>query len=186
MPDIALIWDRPTIFEKYLSGLGFGTLVVSPGAFGTPFLPRFRLAVIPTGFANPQYSSVLPALRKGKGILGSFVSGGGALLVFGALVPEYTYDWLPVPFQYVQRYSRVKLNKVAMHDASMISEEEEVDCDGYLKGAGWNTVLTDGTGETVLAVLSHGHGIIIVTTIHEYPSQRFIRWLLDGARGSRL
>ncbi|HIH44915.1 MAG TPA: hypothetical protein HA257_07555, partial [Candidatus Methanoperedenaceae archaeon] len=47
-------------------------------------------------------------------------------------------------------------------------------------------VLTDGTGETVLAVLCHGQGLITVTTIHEYPSIKFIKWLLDGARGSRL
>ncbi|HIH44484.1 MAG TPA: hypothetical protein HA257_05245, partial [Candidatus Methanoperedenaceae archaeon] len=148
MPDIALIWDRPTIFEKYLSGLGFGTLVVSPRTFGTPFLPRFRLALIPTGFANPQYSSILPSLQKGKDILGGFVSGGGALLVFGALVPEYTYDWLPVPISYVQRYSRVRLENAAEHGASLISDEADVECDGYLKAAGWQTVLTDGTGET--------------------------------------
>ncbi|MDM7935006.1 MAG: hypothetical protein QUS08_06405, partial [Methanothrix sp.] len=62
MPDIALIGDRSFLFERLFQEIGATYQFLSPEILGSPFLPRYRMVVIPTGFANPQYSRALPAL----------------------------------------------------------------------------------------------------------------------------
>ena len=65
------------------------------------FRGSFSCLIIPTGFANPAYCRLLPALRASSDRIQKFVENGGNLLVFGAAIdrPD-VYDWLPFPVTY--------------------------------------------------------------------------------------
>ena len=97
MPDIAIIGEKTFLFDKLLEDAGREHQFVKPEVLGSPFLPRFRVLVIPTGFANPQYSRALPALRTAKSRIADFLEKGGIVTVFGPLVSEHDYSWLPIP-----------------------------------------------------------------------------------------
>ncbi len=65
------------------------------------FRGTFNCLIIPTGFANPAYSNLLPALRAASPRIKKFVENGGNLLVFGAATDKPdAYDWLPFPVTY--------------------------------------------------------------------------------------
>ena len=97
MTDIALIGEKTYLYEKLFADLGVSFQFLSPAILGSPFLPKFKVAVIPTGFANPQYCKTLPALQRLKSNISDFVKKGGVLTVFGPMIPEHDYDWLPLP-----------------------------------------------------------------------------------------
>ncbi|HUW68478.1 MAG TPA: hypothetical protein VMW20_10650, partial [Candidatus Nanoarchaeia archaeon] len=60
MADIALLWDSRLLFEKFFIEHGFDHQLIHPANMGSPFLPPFKMILIPTGFANPKYSNILP------------------------------------------------------------------------------------------------------------------------------
>ncbi|HUV83405.1 MAG TPA: hypothetical protein VMW53_10075 [archaeon] len=100
MADIALMWDSKLLFEKFFIEHGFDHQLIHPANMGSPFLPPFKMVLIPTGFANPKYSNMLPSLMKNKRRIESFITKGGTLLVFGALTDSHFYEWLPVDLEY--------------------------------------------------------------------------------------
>jgi len=72
MSDIALIGERTFLFEKLFQDLGATFQFLQPGVLGSPFLPQYRMVMIPTGFANPEYSKTLPALQSMKSNITGF------------------------------------------------------------------------------------------------------------------
>ena len=76
MSDIALIGERTLLFEKLFDDLGASYQFLSPAILGSPFLPKYRMVMIPTGFANPDYSETLPALQRMKSNIANFVKNG--------------------------------------------------------------------------------------------------------------
>ena len=141
------------------------------------FRGEFSCLIVPTGFANPKYSRVLPALRASSPRIERFVTNGGNLLVFGAAIdnPD-AYDWLPFPVRYHHDYrQRSVACPPESRAATLLADYDPscVECDGFFSG---HTSLPAGSSEDrpVLFDERVGSGRIIVTSIHEYPSRAFI------------
>ena len=187
MPDIAIIGEKTFLFEKLLEEAGRDHSFVKPEVLGSPFLPRFRMVVIPTGFANPQYSKTLPALKAAKSKIAEFLEKGGVLTVFGPLVPEHEYDWLPLHLRYVGEYESTEIVPVSDHHCSFFVGAIEADCDGYLvPGDEFETALTDSRGRSVLVVGKYGRGKIVATTIHEFPSIDYLCWAAEEGQPAKI
>lgn len=186
MPDIALIGDRTFLFEKLFQELGVSYNFLQPSILGSPFLPRYKMIMIPTGFANPQYSKALPMLQRMKSNIAEFVRRGGLLTVFGPLVPEHEYDWLPLKLRYVCDYGSHKVAP-AEHECSCMLCTFTPECDGYLiPGEGFETVLVDGKDRAILVVGRYVEGLIVATSVHEFPAADYIRWALSNAKESKI
>ncbi len=186
MPDIALIGDRTFLFEKLFQELGASYHFLQPSVLGSPFLPRYKMIMIPTGFANPQYSKTLPVLQRGRLNIAEFVRRGGLLTVFGPLVPEHDYDWLPLKLRYVCEYGSHEVAP-AEHECSCMLCTFTPECDGYLiPGEGFETVLKDGKGRAILVLGRYGEGLIVATSVHEFPAADYIRWALNKSRESKI
>jgi len=186
MPDIAFIGDRTFLFEKLFQDLGASYQFLQASILASPFLPRYKMIMIPTGFANPQYSKALPALQSQKSKLADFVRRGGVLTVFGPLVPEHHYEWLPLPLTYICEYGARKVQALD-HECSCLLCTDTPECDGYLiPGEGFETALKDEQGRAVLVAGKYGEGLIVASSVHEFPALDYIRWALGRARESRI
>ncbi len=186
MPDIALIGDRTFLFEKLFQELCVSYHFLQPSVLGSPFLPRYKMIMIPTGFANPQYSKTLPVLQRTKSNIAEFVRRGGLLTVFGPLVPEHDYDWLPLKLKYVCEYGSHEVEPTE-HDCSCLLCTFTPECDGYLiPGEGFETVLKDGKDRAILVVGRYGEGLIVATSVHEFPAADYIKWALGRAKESKI
>ena len=96
------VWQTKQHFNRYIEDCGIPCELITPHMLAAPFYRgRFNCLIIPTGFANPAYSNLLPALRAAAPRIKKFVENGGNLLVFGAAAnkPD-SYDWLPFPVTY--------------------------------------------------------------------------------------
>lgn len=120
MPDIAIIGEKTFLFEKLLDESGREHTFVKPEVLGSPFLPQFRMAMIPTGFANPQYSKTLAALKASKSKIAEFLERGGILTIFGPLVPEHDYEWLPLPSS-TSASTKVQISLRSQNTAAQLS-----------------------------------------------------------------
>jgi hypothetical protein len=186
MSDIALIGERTFLFESLFKDLGVSYQFLLPSILGSPFLPNYRLVMIPTGFANPQYSKTLPALQRMKSNIADFVKKGGVLTVFGPLVPEHDYGWLPVPLKYVCELGSQRVTSTD-HECSCLLCTLTPECDGYLlPGEGFETVLKDSQERAILVMAKYGDGLIVATSVHEFPAAEYIKWALEKARPARL
>lgn len=186
MTDIALIGERTFLFEKLFEELEVTYQFLQPGILGSPFLPQYRMVIIPTGFANPQYSKVLPALQRMKSKLADFVKNGGVLTVFGPLVPEHEYGWLPLPLKYVCEYGPQSVEP-SEHECACLLCTLTPECDGYLiPSEDFETVLNDEKGRAILVMGRFGEGLIVATSVHEFPAAEYIKWALEKARLARI
>ncbi len=186
MPDIALIGERTFLFERLFQELGATFHFLQPSILGSPFLPRYKMIIIPTGFANPQYSRTLPALQRQRASIAEFVRRGGLITVFGPLVPEHDYDWLPLKLKYICEYGSRKISP-SEHECSCMLCTFTPECDGYLiPGEGFESVLEDEKGRAILVAGRYGEGLVIATTVHEFPAAEYIRWALSKARESKI
>ena len=186
MTDIALLGDHSFLFEKLFSELKVTYQFLSPGILGSPFLPQYKMVMIPTGFANSQYSKALPALQSMRSNIAEFVRKGGVLTVFGPLVPEHNYDWLPLKLKYICEYGSHEIAPTE-HECSCILCTSTPECDGYLiPGEGFETVLKDGKNRAILVLGRYGVGSIVATTVHEFPAAGYIRWALNRAKESKI
>ncbi|HJH26007.1 MAG TPA: hypothetical protein C5S37_04355 [Methanophagales archaeon] len=179
--EIALLWDKDTLFRDYLIDRGFTCEGVMPNTLSAPFFSftGYKLVIVPAGFGNELYSGMLKGLRASSVRIKDFVKAGGVLLVSGALSNKDAYNWLPVKIEYVMEKRRVRTEVVKEHKAAVIVEKEECMCDGYFMeiGAEGEIILKEkGKDEkAILVVWEYGAGEVIATTIHEYPSERFIK-----------
>jgi hypothetical protein len=142
------------------------------------FRSTFSCLIIPTGFANPQYSNLLPALRASFERITTYLEKGGNLLVFGAAMnkPD-AYDWLPFSLTYHHDYQKRSVTCIPSCMAAMLLEDYDagcIECDGSFHDY---TGTAAGTAEGNPVVLEEqvGRGHVIVTSIHEYPSRAFLR-----------
>lgn len=175
MPEIGIIGEKSFFFEKLLQSTGKNFQFLDPGVLGSPFLPKFNMIIIPTGFANPQYSKILPSLKACKSKISDFVKQGGILTIFGPLVPEHNYEWLSLPIKYMEDCKSTELIPNSYHFSSNLVDMPIAECDGYLEiGDDFETVLNDSQGRPVLVKGHFGKGTIIATTIHEFPSVDYL------------
>ncbi|RLG27708.1 hypothetical protein DRO03_11530 [Methanosarcinales archaeon] len=179
MPDITLIWDCELLFEKLFVEHGLSYQRTPSSAIGTPFLPGSKVMIVPTGFANMQYTKILRGIEVNKSFFDGFVKNGGVLVVYGALVPEYTYGWLPFTLEYREQYGAVDIEAAGRddrgHECSCIFDGARAECDGYFTETDGDIILT-GDGMPILVAKEHGDGTIVATTIHEFPTGEFLKW----------
>ncbi len=177
-PRVGLVWDQPLVFGRFLEECGVTSIPVTPQLLAAPFFRgQYNVLIIPTGFANPAYSQVLPALRASSGRIRRFVENGGCLVVYGAADPgPDRYNWLP--FQATYRYEPGN-GRIEMDPGNMLSSitrdyhPDHIEYDGFFSSFEGNAVGTID-GNTVLFEKSLGTGVIVVTSIHEYPSRSFV------------
>jgi len=182
--EIALLWDKDTPFMQHLADKGFDCELITPNLLSAPFFSftGYRLVIVPAGFGNKRYSGILKGLRANSVLIKDFVKAGGVLLVSGALSNKDAYNWLPVKIEYVMEKRRVRTEVVKEHKAAAIVEKGECLCDGYFDGVETEGEVIlrikgdkDEKTKAILVVSEYGAGEIIATTIHEYPSERFIK-----------
>ncbi len=175
----ALVWDKKTLFVRYIEECGVSCELLTPHMIAAPFYRgRFVTLIVPTGFANPEYSGLLPALKAAAPRIKRFVEAGGNLLVFGAAsTREDAYSWLPFPLRYHHSYGSVKLRIDHDHPAISLVEGCDtgcIECDGYFTEY-QGTVIASASGNPVMIAQRTGKGEVVAATIHEYPSPAFIR-----------
>ena len=97
---------------------------------------------------SPDYSKTLPALQRLKSNISDFVKKGGVLTVFGPMVPEHDYDWLPLPLSLCLRAIAPRALLPLNDECSCLLCTRTPECDGYLiAGEGFETVLKDEKGQ---------------------------------------
>jgi glutamine amidotransferase-like uncharacterized protein len=149
----------------------------------------FNCLIIPTGFANPAYSNLLPALRAASARIKKFVENGGNLLVFGASAdrPD-AYDWLPFPVIYRHECHPRRVECSSFSDAGTLIDDYNpqcIECDGsFLSHEGTRV----GIAELCDVIIEKkiGDGRIVVTSVHEYPSRGFLKNFCSSGKESRL
>lgn len=182
-----LLWDNPLIFSRLIEDCGGACESVNPNMLASPFWRgRFGALIIPTGFANPAYSNLLPALRAAEGRIRRFIENGGRLLVFGAgCCREDAYDWLPFPVTYAFGYGprAVRFAREGPFNSLFSGYDlDAVECDGSFPSHGGETLAATPDGEALLIQKSLGDGMVLVTSIHEYPSREFLKEFSCGDR----
>jgi hypothetical protein len=184
MTEIALIWDRPLLFEKLFVEYGFAYERVSPLQIGSAYSPKFKVAILPVGFGNPAYSTVAKSVRSLGTPLQQFVRKGGALVAFSPYVDGYDFTWLKLScsFRLLAHDQPVKINVKKQHPAAHIVDVLEALTDGCFTGVSEDEVILESEDGAVLIVTSLGEGRIILSAIHEFPARRFIAWALDVAQ----
>jgi hypothetical protein len=176
---VGLLWDTPLVFSRLIEDCGASCETVTPHMLATPFWRgSFAALIVPTGFANPAYSKLLPALRASSDRIERFVERGGRILVFGAASPHQdTYDWLPIPVTYLHSYGprAVRFTADSPYNTLLSGYDlDAVECDGTFPSHGGKTLAATPAGETVLIMKETGDGVILVTSVHEYPSREFL------------
>ncbi|MCD4704173.1 MAG: hypothetical protein K8R64_07780 [Methanosarcinaceae archaeon] len=188
MTDVMLVWDAPLLFEKLFTECDLKCQRILSIAIGTPFLPPCKCLVIPTGFANPSYTKVLQGIEANARAFERFVQEGGTLVVFGAVVPEYRYDWLPFELEYVGKHGATLLVKSVDHDTRCIVDDpaEPVECDGYFSHTDGQVIFKNSDDQPVMVAQSVGDGLVVATTIHEFPTTDFIRCVVGRAKRTKI
>lgn len=182
-----LAWDQVQLFNRYIEGFGIRCDAVTPQMLAAPFWKgRFVALIIPTGFANPAYSRLLPALRASEGRIRRFVEGGGRLLVFGAAdeKPD-AYDWLPFPLTYRHGYAERRLEVRPECPRGVLVDGYDcaaMPCDGCFPAHECEPVAFEAGGAAVLLEREVGKGLVVVTSVHEYPSGKFLTAFCCGER----
>lgn len=177
MKDASFLSDRANVFGETFDEYGFSCQQLSPGAFGSPFCPPCKLLIIPSGFADPKYYKILPAIDRNTNRIIQFVENGGVLLVYGAMLTDYTYDWLPFKLSYHMKFKTQNVNVLKPEEPSANLVEQGVhDCDGYFTEAEAEVIMAFDDGTPVVVSKKLGRGYIIASSIHQYPSKKFVEW----------
>ncbi len=173
-----LLWDAPVTFQRYIEDCGASCELVTPQLCAAPFFRgSFSALIVPTGFANPAYSRTLVALRASADRVERYLERGGALIVFGAAIdrPD-AYDWLPFRLVYRHQYGPRRVEPVETHLFETFFggyDTAALECDGWFEEADADVIATAGD-QSVAVARQIGDGIVITTTIHEYPARSFL------------
>jgi hypothetical protein len=173
------VWATPQHFNRFIEECGITCELVTPQMLAAPFFrPMLNCLIIPTGFANPAYSNLLPALRASSPRIRRFVENGGSLLVFGAATGKAdAYDWLP--FRIMYRHDCHPRNITCSAGAisrSIIDDYDPtaIECDGFFPEHEGEAAGTEESSPVIIEK-GIGRGMVVVTSVHEYPSRRFLK-----------
>ena len=181
LPHAALLWDTSTTFVRFVEDCGLSCQLVTPQLLAAPFFrASFSVLVVPTGFGNPAYSRTLVALRASQNRIQRFLERGGALVVFGAAIDRAdAYDWLPFGLTYHHEHAPCRLEPVdpILFDALFADyNPDAIECDGWFEENEGEVVATAG-GRPVAVMKRVGDGLVVATTVHEYPSRGFLSFI---------
>ena len=184
MTEIALIWDRPILFEKLFAEYGFSSERVTPLQIGSAYAPKFKVAVLPVGFGNPAYATVAKLVKILGTSLRRFVREGGVLIAFSPYVDAYDFAWLKLTCTFRFRPHEIPINMRVNtpHPAARILDVLEAQTDGFFEGVRQDEVILCSEDGAVLLVTTMGDGHIVLSAIHEFPARRFIAWAVETAR----
>ncbi len=173
------VWETPQHFVRYIEDCGIPCELVTPYMLAAPFFRgSFSCLIIPTGFANPAYCRLLPALRASSDRIEKFVENGGNLLVFGAAIDRAdAYDWLPFPVTYRHEVFPRKVACGSSELGTTLVEDYDsscIECDGIFPTYE-GCVAGSADGSTVIIEKTVGTGTVVVTSVHEYPSRAFVK-----------
>jgi hypothetical protein len=177
--------DNSSTFRRFIEDCKVNCEVITPHLLAAPFFRGSYVAlIVPTGFANRKYSLFLPVLRAKKDRIQSFLERGGRLLVFGAAEarPD-AYDWLPFHAEYRHAYEERQVilpDDWGLHTLLEGYDCTGIPCDGTFPAHEGEVVGVSQEGETVLLGKRVGKGLAIVTSVHEYPSRRFLQEFACG------
>lgn len=181
------VWDNLQTFKRLIEDCGITCEHINPQLLASPFYRgSFVALLIPTGFANPDYSRLAPALRASSSRIRKFMEKGGRVVVFGA-GEENTdaYDWLPFPVKYNHAYDSCSLEiREEGDDTSLLEgyDTEAMECDGWFTGHDCEVLVATKNGKDVMLRKKIGEGMCLLTCIHEYPSRHFLRHICTGER----
>lgn len=180
-----VIWDCDCFVNKYVCDNGIACEIITPQMLATPFYRGKLVAVIiPTGFGNPAYSGLMPALKATSARIRKFVEKGGRAVVFGAMTGNGgCYDWLPFKVEYTHEYfnSPVKTDSSSDHcDIVSDFDESGIECDGYFHEYDGNCVGKTEDGRCIMIEKKMGDGCFIISSIHELPSRNFLDRICSG------
>jgi hypothetical protein len=183
------VWATPQHFNRYIEDCGIACELVTPHMLAAPFYRgSFSCLIIPTGFANLQFSNILPAVRASSDRIERFVENGGNLLVFGAAAEKPdAYDWLPFPVTYHHAVHPRRISCPHGSETATLIEDYDparIECDGSFTSPGWETVCSAEDAPVVIERKS-GDGNIIVTSVHEYPSRGFLKKICCSEKETR-
>jgi hypothetical protein len=178
-PRAGFVWSSKQHFNRYIEESGITCELITPHMLAAPFFrTTISCLIIPTGFANPTYSNILPALRASSGRVTRFVESGGNLLVFGAAMEKPdAYDWLPFPVLYLHDHHPRSVTCSPDSVAGRLIEDYDascIECDGSF--VSYDAGCAGSAGDSAVILEKHmGKGRIIVTSIHEFPSRTFLQ-----------
>ena len=184
------VWGTKQHFNRYIEDCGIACELVTPHMLAAPFFRgTFNCLIIPTGFANPAYSNLLPALRAASSRIKKFVENGGNLLVFGAATDKPdSYDWLPFPVRYRHDCHPRHIECSSWSDTGTIIDDYDplcIECDGsFLSHEG--TCVGIAESSDVIIEMQIGKGRIVVTSVHEYPSRVFLKSFCNAGKETTL
>ena len=74
------------------------------------------------------------------------------------------------------------------HNAQCLVDnpEAEIEFDGYFSDAEGDVLFRDENGNALMVIKELGEGMIIATTIHEFPSGNFLKWVVQSAKKSKI
>lgn len=201
---VGIIWNTQTMFTRLVEDCGFIAELVTPHLLAAPFFRRkYSVLIVPGGFAHPDHCTVFSALRACEIRIQHFVRSGGTILVFGAGtdLPD-AYGWLPCAVRYRFGFSTGEVMgcevNAAESQSSCITEEcpDTISIDGTLEipdicicgvpgvyDARMNPepfIHLSVRDNPVMIEYQAGDGRIILTTLHEYPSRRFVKGLCSS------
>jgi hypothetical protein len=182
--------DSSSTFRRFIEDCRIQCEVITPHLLSAPFFQGSYVAlIVPTGFANRKYSLFLPVLRAKKDRIQSFLERGGRLLVFGAAEARTdAYDWLPFQAEYRHAYGERHVNLPqdwGLHSLLEGYDLTQIPCDGTFPCHEGDVIGTTPAGETVLMAKRVGEGLVVVTSIHEYPSKQFLQAFACGEKEIR-
>jgi glutamine amidotransferase-like uncharacterized protein len=184
------VWGTKQHFNRYIEDCGISCELVTPHMLAAPFFRgTFNCLIIPTGFANPAYSNLLPALRASSSRIKKFVESGGNLLVFGAATDKPdAYDWLPFPVKYRHDCHPRHIECSSWSDTGTIIDDYDpmcIECDGsFPSHEGERVGIAESSDVIIEKIL--GKGRIVVTSVHEFPSKGFLKSFCTGGKESKL
>ena len=184
------VWGTKQHFNRYIEDCGISCELVTPHMLAAPFFRgTFNCLIIPTGFANPAYSNLLPALRASSSRIKKFVESGGNLLVFGAATDKPdAYDWLPFPVKYRHDCHPRHIECSSWSDTGTIIDDYDpmcIECDGSFPSHEGERVGTAESSDVIIEKIL-GKGRIVVTSVHEFPSKGFLKSFCTAGKESSL
>ncbi len=177
--------DSSTTFRRFVEDCQVRCEVITPHLLAAPFFRgSYVTIIIPTGFANPKYSLFLPVLRAKADRIRTFLERGGRLLVFGAAEarPD-AYDWLPFQAEYHHDYGEREVILPEEWGLGSLLEGYDltaVPCDGTFTCQEGDIAGFTREGRMVLLGKRVGEGVVIITSLHEYPSRKFLKEFACG------
>lgn len=184
MTDIAVLLEGGNAFAPVFGEYGFKCGTIVPQALGSPFCPPLKLLILPSGFPHPRYFKLIPsALNRCAGQIRRFVENGGIILIYGPLMDEYRYDWLPMKLCYRLK-PRKALVSIVNPDSpgAVFLVPGEKGCDGYFEEYEGTVVMEDEKGHPVLVCNAIGKGFVIAAGTYHYPEKKFLEWACSAER----